>query len=201
MVVPAPSVAPPPPPPPPPPLPPLRVVDPGSSLPPGDPMPAFPFEATTPPAVERPVDPLLAGLPPIPSVPAADGPRPPAGGSSDLLPVPLLGPRQPAPPPPLEPLLPPSGEGPRIDADSLFLPPGVSAPDRAAAPEPEPEPAFDINDVPWATGKPKRVRDLLADPDNPEDGAAAEPSFFAPVTPEQLGEDPWPPPPPPPPPR
>jgi hypothetical protein len=46
-----------------------------------------------------------------------------------------------------------------------------------------------------------RVRDLLADPDEipppppppPPPPKRAEPSFFAPVTPEQLGEDPSPP--------
>lgn len=62
-----------------------------------------------------------------------------------------------------------------------------------------------------SSGKPLRVRDLLDDPDRPaplgprptdtsgftpRTVPGDEPAFFAPVTPEQLGDDPWPPPPP-----
>ena len=84
-------------------------------------------------------------------------------------------------------------EAPHIDVDQLFTadtapvqPARGSFPDSAAAWE-------HVN-----SGRPAlRVRDLLADPDEvppppPPPPPPAEPSFFAPVTPEQLGEDPSP---------
>lgn len=95
------------------------------------------------------------------------------------------------PAPPLPPAAPDLGPAPHIDADSLFLPSTTvahDAPANAGA-----HTAFGIDDSPWdANGRPTlRVRDLLADPD--EAPRRDEVSFFAPVTPEQLGEDPHPP--------
>ena len=72
---------------------------------------------------------------------------------------------------------------PRVDADSLFLPSTT-----VAAPA---DTSFEMDGHGWdLKGRPTlRARDLLKDPEEAPT-AATEVSFFAPVTPEQLGEDP-----------
>ena len=123
----------------------------------------------------------------MPSVDPFEGLPPMPGFSGDTSPLPSA---------PLPPAAPPGAPDPdvvpRIDVEQLFTtdtPPvqraQASIPDAAAAWE-------------HVSGRPTmRVRDLLADPDEipppPPPPKRAEPSFFAPVTPEQLGEDPSPP--------
>lgn len=117
-------------------------------------------------------------------------------------------------------------EPPVVDADHLFAPgteaptrghaPFDAVVDPLDAPPAPPviEPVPDPDPGRWDfSGKPLRVRDLLDDPDRPAPlgprPLAADPTgftpgavpenehaFFAPVTPEQLGDDPWPPAPP-----
>lgn len=101
---------------------------------------------------------------------------------------PLMAPRESSPLPPPPPL-PPAAAGlhqdaaPQVHADDLFLPLTTVADEPELA-------AFGLSDGPGdtSTRSPIRVRDLLAEPE--ELGGKDEVSFFAPVTPEQLGDDP-----------
>ena len=119
------------------------------------------------------------GLPPMPGF---------TGETSPLPSAPL--------PPAAPPGTPDPEAAPHIDVEHLFT---ADTPpiQRAQASIPDATAAWEhVN-----SGRPAlRVRDLLADPDEippppppPPPPKRAEPSFFAPVTPEQLGEDPTPP--------
>ncbi|MCB1015646.1 MAG: hypothetical protein KDB10_11090 [Acidimicrobiales bacterium] len=103
----------------------------------------------------------------------------------------------PLPDVPLPPAAPPgtadpdAAAPPPVDVDHLFTPDTVSAAAR---------PGSASADEAWGhvSAKPLRVRDLLEDPPEPavappSMNTPGEPDFFAPVTPEQLGEDPQPP--------
>ena len=181
-------VPPPPPPPPPPPFtaasrsaPPL-IAPPASAVPPPPP----------PPPPPAPVSPVHDDQEPT-SVDPFDGLPPMPGFSGDTSPL-HAAPLPPAAPPgtPDVPVAPP-----HIDVEQLFT----------ADTPPVHKPQAAVHDATEAwehvnSGRPAlRVRDLLADPDEiapppppPPPPPRAEPSFFAPVTPEQLGEDLSPPP-------
>jgi len=103
---------------------------------------------------------------------------------------PLLQSRESSPLPPPPPLPPASAglhkdDAPHVNADDLFLPLTTVADEPGLA-------AFGLADASPALGvRPTiRARDLLADPD--EAPRKDEVSFFAPVTPEQLGDNPRP---------
>ena len=143
--------------------------------------------APPPPPLGGTAGPARPAGPPVDT--GATGPPPPRPGREDSA--------TPASPPGTAPAVPSAPA--RVDADHLFTADTPPAP-------PPPAPALGA-DSPWdhVVGRhPLRVRDLLDDPDDPDHPAdpqpttrasrrAAEPSFFAPVTPEQLGDDPWPP--------
>lgn len=130
--------------------------------------------------------------------PTDDLPAAPADPFEGLPPMPgYSGERSPLPSAPLPPAAPPGSPDlppppPHIDADQLFT---ANTPlvQRSASSVPDP--------AAWehVSGRPAlRVRDLLADPHDalppppppPPPPKRAEPTFFGPVTPEQLGEDP-----------
>lgn len=209
----APTALTPPPPPPttttpaPVPAPPTRATEHlGFDLPGGPTIPTFDsLPAPPPPPSRPPVTPsTTAGAPapappPPPPPPPLVAPDPPATGAEHAAPVidadHLFAPGTEAPAP---------GHAP-FDGAVVDGAPAADDPLPVIEPVPDPDPGrWDFS------GKPLRVRDLLDDPDRPTPlgprprpvdrsgftpGAAPpdEPAFFAPVTPEQFGEDPWPP--------
>lgn len=137
--------------------------------------------APPPPPPPPPVSEHLLIAEPAPEPPPNDG----LFGIDGL--PPLLHPRESSPLPPPPPLPPASSElgandGPHVNAEDLFLPSTTVADGSELA-------AFGLGDgTADRGGRPTlRVRDLLADPDE-SPRKSDEVSFFAPVTPEQLGD-------------
>ena len=208
------AVPPPPPPPPPPPgLPRLApaTIDADQLL--SAPPPPPPSPPPTPPTPAQTLGVDLGFDAPAPAEPRVADPEPPATdpeppviGADDL-----FAPGTEAPAPGHAPFDASTFAGDALTAPAPALDPLDDGADRRLDRPFDPPPHDGVPSTWELSGKPLRVRDLLDDPGRPaplgprpadtsgftpRTVPGDEPAFFAPVTPEQLGEDPWPPAPP-----